>query len=173
MSRFLTIVTLLVFITGCGKETNALKETIIRYDALLAEGYRSLNMNPLTQAATEQRATKAYHHMAALGEAGVKMESTLRNMKFLKVKTLSKEQAEVNTEEIWDYAYLDIKSGKSLFDNTVTYNLKYDLVKKSDQWLVSDITVGKSVEKKSSQGIFERPHHEAIMKGKDGEAGKK
>jgi hypothetical protein len=173
MRRFLTVAILLVLVLGCGKETNALKETVMRYDALLAEGYRNLNMNPLTQVATEQRATKAYHHMAALGEAGLKMESTLRSLKFAQVKTLSEEKAELKTEEVWDYVYRDIKSGKSLLDNTVTYNMKYDLVKKSERWLVADVTIEKSVEKKSSQGIFERPSHEAIMKGKAGEAGKK
>ena len=173
MNRLLTIIILLLFMMGCGKENNILKETVTKYDALLAEGYKTLNMNPLTQAATEQRATKAYHHMAALGEAGIKMESTLRELKFLKVKTLSKDKAEVKTEEIWDYVYLDIKSGKSLFDNTVTYNLKYDLVRKPDRWLVAEVAVEKTVEKKSSQHIFQRPPHEKVMKGMDGEPGKK
>ncbi len=173
MKRLPTVLILLGLIAGCDGESNMLKETITRYDALLAEGYMTLNMNPLAQVATEQRATKAYHHMAALGEAGIKMESTLRSLKFVKVKTLSKEKAELKTEEIWDYVYLDIKAGKSLFDNTVTYNLTYDLVKKSERWLVADVTIEKAVEKKSSQGIFERPPHEAIMRGKDGKASKK
>jgi len=169
MKRLLAFTAVFFLLQGCsGTEKEAVKNTVVRYNHLLAEGYRSLNMTPLIQVATQKRATKAYYHMAAMGEARLRMDAYLRSITFAEIRILPQNRSEVRTEEIWDYSCLDIDSGKSLFDNTVTYNLRYVLEKQADRWLVEDITIEKAVEKKSTEDIFRRPKNEALFPGDAG-----
>lgn len=165
MRKLIAVFALLLLISGCEKENSRIRDTVIKYDTLLAEGYRNLNMTPLTQVATEKRAAKAYYHMAALGEGRIKMDARLRDIKFLDIKTSGGKKSEVTAEEMWDYAYIDIESWKQVFDNSVTYKMKYVLEKKSDEWLVADITIEKAEEKKSSEDFFES-HRRKSRQGK-------
>ena len=151
------ILTIPILLLGCDKGKAQLKDTVVKYNTLLAEGYRNLNMNPLIQVATERRATKAFYHMAALGEARIKMDAKLKKITFSDIKIISHDKAEVVTDEIWDYTYLSIDSSKPLFDNSITYKLKYILEKRSNRWLVADIIIEKADEKKKSEDIFHRP----------------
>lgn len=162
--KFLPIFLCLIFLLGCSRENDRIKDAVMKYDTLLAEGYRNLNMNPLVQAATEKRALKAYYHMAALGEARIKMDAKLKKIAFSNVKLISGDKAEAITDEIWDYIYLNLDSGKPLFDNTVTYRLKYILEKKSGNWLVADINIEKADDKKEFPDIFHRPMNDAAGK---------
>lgn len=167
MKKLLIVILVLLLFSGCNQNKRQIKDTVTAYTTLLAQGYRNLNMNPLIQVATEERATKAYHYMAALGEARVKMDARLKNLKFLDIKIhgfLKGEKAEVKTEEIWDYSYINIDRGEQVFDNSVTYELTYALIKKSDQWLVADITIEKAAEKKSPPDWFQRPKLEPSNK---------
>lgn len=132
-------------------DTLKIKDTIKLYNALLADGYRNHNMNPLVQVATEQRATKAYYHMAALGEAGVKMDSFLKEIKFVTVQIVEPANAAVETEEIWDYAYIDIDSKKQVYDNSVTYKMSYKLIKQNEKWIVEEAEARYSKEKKEEK----------------------
>jgi hypothetical protein len=127
--------------TAASEEASRIKDTVVLYDALLAKGYITLNMSPLLEVATEQRANKAYYHMAALGEGKVKMDMKLNELKFSDVKTLSPETAEAATEEKWDYRYINTDSGKQVYDNSVEYKLTYRLIKQSGKWLIDDIEV--------------------------------
>ena len=175
MKRFSLVIIAVLLLAGCSQNKNEgeVKEVVRKYTALLAEGYRNLNMNPLSQIATEERATKAYHHMAALGEARTRMDARIREIKFLSVKFVRDNKAEVKTEEKWDYTYINIDSGKPEFDNSVAYVLTYFLTKKSGKWLVADVTVEKAEEKKSSGHVFSRPKREKPPAEKGGETGKK
>jgi hypothetical protein len=130
------------------KEERLIKDTVVLYNSLLADGYRKLSMTALVQAATEERATKAYYHMAALGEARVKMDAKIRDFKFLELKLPSQYTAEVMTEEIWDYSYVNVDTGEQVYDNKITYKNRYALTKKTGKWLVYDITVEESHEEK-------------------------
>ena len=130
-------------------EITRVKDTVLLYDALLADGYRAQNMNALAQVATEQRAQKAYYHMAALGEGSVKMDSNLNKIIFTDIKIISPDNAEAATEEEWDYKYINYKSGLQVYDNSVAYVLRYHLIKISAKWLVDDITVVSSKEENS------------------------
>ena len=143
--------------SGKDKTKSDIEAAVTWYNALLAEGYRNLRMNSLVQVATEKCATKAYVHMASLGEAGLKMDANLKKIDFGDITDIATDKVEASTEEIWDYIYWDIKTGKQLFDNTVTYSLVYKLEKRSDKWLVTDITVKKTQESKDSSFIFQRP----------------
>ncbi len=156
-STFLLIALgVLMLFSACGRENDRIiMDAVIKYDTLLAEGYRNLNMTPLIEAATEKHAAKVYIHMAALGEGRIKMDSMLKDIKFIEIKKLSGSKAEVKTREMWDYAYINFDSGKSVFDNSVRYELKYSLEKKSGRWLVADITIEKVEEKKSSEDLLD------------------
>lgn len=168
MKNVIVVLTVLMLLSGCNKENSLLRNTVIKYNKLLSEGYRTLNMGPLLQAATEDQAMKAYNHMSALGEAGLKMDAALRDIKFISLKLLAIDAAEIRTSEKWEYVYFDIKSEKTLFDNSVDYNMKYVLRKSKDKWIVSDVVIEKAIEKKSSKGIFERPSEESTPKEKRG-----
>lgn len=135
------------------EEIEKVKMTVMLYDSLLAKGYRSLDMKTLAEAATEERVTKAFYHMAALGESGVKMDSTLQDIKFLDIKVVSPDKAEVITDEKWDYTYINIESDKQVYDNSVEYKLRYNMVKMDKRWLVEDIKVEYSKENKSEKYI--------------------
>ncbi len=161
----LAVLLLLVLASGCGQQkteiTNRQKSeveaAVTWYLALMTDGYRNLNMNPLIQVATRRQATKTYHHMASLGEAGLKMDATLKKIEFGTVQNIAPDKAEVATQEEWEYVYQSVKTGKPLFDNSVNYSLLYQLEQQAGKWLVSDITVTRTKERKDSSFIFQRP----------------
>ena len=156
---------LLLTIAGCDRQPSppadsrqaAVEAAVTWYDALLADGYRNLNMSALAQVATAKITGKAYYHMAAVGEAGVKMDSKLQKITFAPLREVAPDTVTISAKENWDYVYWEIKSGKRLFDNSVQYNLTYKLEHTSNKWLVADITIQKTKENKDSSFIFKRP----------------
>jgi len=143
------VVPVVILVTGCNVQeepkvdTKMLEDTIVRYNALLAEGYRTLNMNPLIQAATKESAQKAYYHMAALGEERKRMEATLNRIVFLHSTVTDGSHATVETDEQWKYVHYNIDSKEEVSRNSVHYRLKYLLVMEGEKWLVSDIEIEK------------------------------
>lgn len=140
---------LLALLSGCSGEMGDIKNTIIKYNALLAEGYFNLNMTPLTAAATEEQVTRDYVYMSAFGEERIKMDARLKDINFLSVRRISTDTAEATTEETWDYTLINIDSGKPVSVNSTTYHLKYALTKKSGKWLVARIIIEKQSKDKN------------------------
>jgi hypothetical protein len=144
-----TLVLLLavIWISGCHfsteKDTRAVKDTILRYNQLLSEGYAKMNMTPLQEVATLDHATKVYHHMAALGEAKIRMESQLVGIEFLDIQFPGENRAKVKTREKWNYTHVNIntKMPAQTVVQGLIYKLSYDLVKKDGKWLVSSVSV--------------------------------
>ncbi|NTW59153.1 MAG: hypothetical protein HGA43_08295, partial [Nitrospirae bacterium] len=60
-------------------------------------------MNPLREVATADQAAKEYRQMAALGEAKIRMESTLKSIEFTGITFPGRDEAAVFTREVWDY----------------------------------------------------------------------
>ncbi|SNB47388.1 hypothetical protein [Geobacter sp. DSM 9736] len=117
------------------------KEVIMRYNQLLAYGYQNLNMNPLQEVASVRQAEKAYHHMAALGEGGVRMLSHLKQIDFEKMD-LSDRKAVVRTREVWDFSYSDIRTEKRKDDvKDFLYLMEYTLVDDNGRWLIQETAV--------------------------------
>ena len=148
MKYYLSIIgCLFLLVAGCGQKAGEVppkenfKETIRIYNGLLADGYRRQNMNHLIHAATEKKATKAYYHMAALGEGGVKMDSNLRELEVIGNKHLADNKAEVTCKERWEYRYINIYNGTSSPLLTANYTTRYRLVKEKEKWLVSSVTI--------------------------------
>lgn len=165
-------VLLLLTITACDhrqpapadNRQAAVEAAVTWYDALLADGYRNLNMNALTQVATAEMARKAYYQMAAVGEAGLKMDSKLQKITFAPLKEIATDTVTILAEENWEYLYWDIKTGKRLFDNSVRYSLTYTLTHTADKWLVAAISLRETEESKDSSFIFRRPPNQPLTK---------
>ena len=151
-SRLLIVVLLFSAILSCQsnyeRDAQKVKDAILRYNQLLAEGYAKMNMNPLQEVATAEHATKLYYHMAALGEAKVRLESELKNIEFLNMKFNDSRNVTVSTRETWDFSHVNYNTQKiELQEKGFVYELTYELTKKDDRWLVKGVT---AVERKSS-----------------------
>lgn len=131
----------LLLLGGCAESTEPLTDTIWRYNSLLGEGYRNLDMSRLSLVATKGQAEKVYHHMAALGEGRMKMVAVLDSMDFLAVEPDGPARARVVTEEQWDYRYANIDTGHEAMRNTVSYRLRYHLQRTDGIWQVGGIDI--------------------------------
>lgn len=122
-------------------ESKQVKGVVMQYNTLLAEGYKNLNMNPLQLAATQEVATKAYYHMAALGEGKVRMVSVLKDITFKEVTFPTPETATVTTRETWDFNHSDINAGKILYqEKGYPYEMTYELKKGGGQWKIQAVS---------------------------------
>lgn len=141
---------LLLLLAACGggsEEARQVKGTVMRYNQLLAEGYRSLNMTPVQEVATAGQAEKAYHHMAALGEMDRRMESELKKIEFVEVKLRGGMSALVRTRETWDFTHRKIKSGEvALEQRDFVYRLTYEMARIEGHWQVKNVTATKAGE---------------------------
>lgn len=128
-------------LAGCGRsQESRVRETVKRYNELLAEGYRTQNMSALREVATEVQAEDEYIHMSSLGEGGIRLIPTLKSMQFQEV-SVEGTAALVRTREIWDYTQESIVTGKTvLIQPDLEYDLAWDLVRSEDsKWYVSDV----------------------------------
>lgn len=114
--------------------------TVVRYDRLLAEGYRTMDMSRLRQVATELQAEDEYIHMSALGEGGVRLLPLLRSMEFIEV-SVEATTARIQTRETWDYRHEDRVSREVLLvQSDLVYTLVWDLVRDDQgRWIVDDV----------------------------------
>ena len=138
----------------------AVRNQVVAYTALLAEGYETLSMNHLLQVATEERAMKAFYHMAALGEARVRMIAVLEKINFAEVAFPDDSQAQVRTSEKWSYQYRDVDTDAERFTNHADYSLLYTLLRRDGVWLVAEVEVVEATEEKSAHELerfFQRP----------------
>jgi hypothetical protein len=148
MKRTIIIILLMVICTGgcrvdTEKDARAVKDTIVRYNQLLAEGYAGMNMTPLQEVATGGHVQKVYHHMTALGEAKIRMESQLVDIEFVDIQLPKEDSARVKTRERWNYAHINIDTkmpGQTVVQGLI-YTLSYELVRKDGRWLVSSVSV--------------------------------
>lgn len=134
----------LAVLGGCAPATSpeelAVRATIERYNAMLADGYRALDMNGMTQVATPVQAESEYIHMSSLAEGGVRLDSELKKIEFVRV-SIEATSAVAETRETWDYRQISRSSGKPvLVQEGLVYELAWDLQKQPDgKWLVSDV----------------------------------
>lgn len=143
IKRFSAILLLAVATASCSTigsgDADAVKGAVKRYTTLLSQGYASMNMTGLTQAAEEPQVAKVYFHMAALGEGRLRMMSELKDISFSDVRFAAATSASVNTREVWDFRHVNIDTGKVERDEKgFVYRMKYHLAKKNGAWLVRD-----------------------------------
>ena len=139
---FSGIVLILIFISCTENISNSKshEKIILRYNELLVRGYVEMNMTPLREVATEDQVQKVYHHMAALGESGLRLESELKDIDFLEINYDGKNIAFVKTRESWDYNHFHINTKKSSkkIENFV-YELTYRLTKEDGMWIIANV----------------------------------
>lgn len=124
-----------------GTPEDQVKNTVVRYNELVSYGYRNLDMTPLQEVATQDQAEKAYIHMAAIGEGTARMISTLKRIDFDPFSAAGG-KVRVNTREVWDFLYVDIKTGvKKGEEKDFVYLVSYALEPaKGGGWTITDIT---------------------------------
>lgn len=134
-----------LLLTACTNSDSSPEEalvraTIQRYDTLLAQGYRTMNMGPMREVATQLQAEAEYIHMASLGEGGVRLLPELKSLEFGKV-SIESTRATAETRETWDYTHESVQTGKVLLVQPgQRYVLAWDLEKQANgRWLVSDV----------------------------------
>jgi hypothetical protein len=137
-------------------EIEQVKWTVLRYNELLSEGYRKLNMNPMQEVATEDQARKLYYHMSAIGEGKLRMESTLKRLEFRNMEFAENGDAMIETREIWDFAHKFINTEKIYAEEkNFMYEMVYHLKKQKRRWIVTNVLV---VSGASTASAFPWPH---------------
>ncbi|GAM07816.1 hypothetical protein OR1_00085 [Geobacter sp. OR-1] len=116
------------------------KSVIMRYNQLLADGYRSMNMNPLQEVATVEQATRLYHHMAALGEGKLRMDSALKGITFVKTEYPRPGEAVIQTRENWDFTHINIDTGKKFAEERgFIYEMRYQMKRDGSRWAITNV----------------------------------
>lgn len=121
-------------------ESTIVESTVVRYNRLLAEGYRAMDMTRMRDVADELQAEDEYIHMAAMGEGGVRLLPILKELEFLEM-SIEDTAAYVETRERWDYSHEDRRTREVvLIQRDLIYELAWDLAKGEDgRWLVTDV----------------------------------
>lgn len=132
-----------VNIAGCSGnkcDTSELEHIIRRYNHLVIQGYRNQDMNPMQEVTTEEQARKLYHHMAALGEGQLRMESELKGIIFKKTDLRGNSDATVETEETWDFSHRRIATNEKYAEEKgFIYRMGYVLNKKDGRWMIAQV----------------------------------
>jgi hypothetical protein len=114
---------------------------IVRYNQLLSEGYKTINMTKLQEVATPELAEQAYYHMAAIGEGKSRMVSEFKKIDFLQTDCSAPLKCSVVARERWDFAYADIVTGaRSNEVKDYDYDVRYQLEKRQGRWMITEIS---------------------------------
>lgn len=127
-------------LAGCtsnSREQEQVKATVMRYNQLLAEGYKNLNMGALPEVAEPPQVSKVYTHMAALGESRLRMVSQVRDVRFSDFRFANASTAQVKTSEVWDFQHINLDTQKvELDEKGYVYTIDYRLVLRNGAWKV-------------------------------------
>jgi hypothetical protein len=143
LCQIIVLPLLLVVIVGCAnKKSDAgdIENLVRRYNVLLIQGYQKQDMNPMQEVTTEEHARRLYHHMSALGEGKLRMESKLKDIKFKNVDQRSSTEATVETEETWDFTHYRMGNNeKYAEEKDFIYRMGYILNKKDGRWMITQV----------------------------------
>ena len=132
-----------VVLVGCSNHKNdtvEIENLVRRYNHLLIQGYKKQDMNPMQEVTTEEHARKLYHHMSALGEGKLRMESKLKDIKFKNIDQRSNTEATVETEETWDFIHYRMSNyEKYAEEKDFIYRMGYILNKKDERWMITNV----------------------------------
>src|SRR6185369_7005507 len=123
--------------SGASEESHKLIE---RYNQLLCDGYKTMNMTSLQEVATKELAERAYYHMAAIGEGKSRMVSELKRINFVETDCSKPSKCRVVTKEWWDFGYADILTGQRSNEvKDYIYDVQYLLENREGRWLITEI----------------------------------
>jgi hypothetical protein len=138
------LIVVVLLVAGCtpssSPDDQAIRATITRYNTLLADGYRALNMNAMREVADQIQAETEYIHMSSLAEGGVKLDAQLRKLEFVHV-SVEATSAQAETRETWDYRQYSRATGALVMEQKgLVYHLAWDLARQDGgTWLVTDV----------------------------------
>jgi hypothetical protein len=114
---------------------------VLRYNQLLSEGYKTINMTKLQEVATPELSEKAYYHMAAIGEGKSRMVSELKKLNFVETDCAQGSKCRVVTKEWWDFAYADIQTGQRTDEvKDYVYDVQYLMENRGGRWMLTEVT---------------------------------
>lgn len=117
------------------------KGTILRYNHLLIDGYKKMNMNPLQEVASPEQAEKLYFHMSALGEGRLRLDSSLKDVSFVTIDMSRPNEAIVSTKEIWDFALVNIDTEDKISEEKdFIYEMRYTLKILQGLWIITNVS---------------------------------
>lgn len=126
--------------TDINNDARDMEHVIRRYNQLVIQGYRNQDMNPMQEVTTEEQARKLYHHMAALGEGQLRMESELKGIIFKKTDLRGSSEATVETEETWDFSHRKMATNEKFAEEKgFIYRMGYVLNKKDGRWMITQV----------------------------------
>lgn len=129
---------------GCGKKDNTdrVKDTVLRYNRLLAESCAKMDISPVKEVITENHESVLEHRLEGLRTSGRSMESELREIEFLELRPLRKNIMMVKTREVWDVRHRDIKNGGTVNEiKGLAYVMSYTLAGREGKWLIDSADV--------------------------------
>lgn len=138
------ILLMMAFGSGCTSDLpdiKAAKETIRQYDQLIAEGYAGLDMTPLRRVVADEEYVRVSHHMIAMKEARLRLESKLKKINYVEVMVKDKTTIVAKVREVWDFRQISLQTGKPESEaKDVLHILSYEVVKQGNRWLVKRVT---------------------------------
>ena len=143
LARLLVALLVAVLAAGCSgnSESGRVETTIREYNRQLARAFAQNDMNALSSVATHDQAYTEFYQMAALGEAGFVLKTTLQEIEFTSISFSGDASATAETTESWDYEHVSIETSETVrSEKGVTYRLRYELVLQDDRWLVDKVT---------------------------------
>jgi len=124
-----------------GKEL-AIRKAVEKYVDTLIKAYWQGTPMPLNEVATEAqvrtiRLIMAWNHF----EKKQKLLPYLHSLHTTKIISQGKKHAEVYTDEDWSYRYIEEATAKTTFQTRERYQVRYQLVKSSGDWLIDSAKV--------------------------------
>ena len=123
-----------------GSPEEIARSLVMRYTQLIIDGYKNFNMTRLQEVATTELSQKAYYHMAAISEGNTRLMSNLKTIDFVKLESQKPGLIQIQTKEVWDYFYTDIKTGKRTQEVAdYIYHVNYTIEFREGRWAITTI----------------------------------
>jgi hypothetical protein len=107
------------------------RDAVLNYDVLIAEGYATMNMNKMVSVAATEQAEKEYYHMASLAEGGIRMVPMLKEIIFTTMSVDPSGNVTVQSLETWDYQHYSRATSEVVrTESDVQYLLGWILAKR-------------------------------------------
>ncbi len=131
---------------GCRKGRDGsvihMKELIKQYNNLLSEAYITMDLTELNKILTENHAVRLETRLTNVRKSQRRMESELKKIEFKDIVFPDDKSVIVSTKEVWDIRHIDLKTKKMIKEHKgYVYDLRYELAKKGDTWLIDNVVV--------------------------------
>lgn len=120
-----------------------IEKTVRRYDEILSSAYDQDRPSLLASVATEGQIRKVRLYMTYdQVEKKRKLVTELKSLSVSEIKRKGK-KGTAKTTETWEYYYKDLNTGKSFGKKVINYEVSYNLIRLSGDWLVDSLDVKK------------------------------